>query len=77
MVERLGCPPAEFFDDGLPILTFEATFTEQFADSPVPVPRYDYNQVMYRLDLDDARLRAEKTTAACSKEESHHRQPAI
>ena len=53
----------EFSDDGLPMLIFEATFTEQFADSPVPVPRYDYNQVLYRLDLDDARLRAANTTA--------------
>lgn len=39
-----------------PILLFEGTFTAQFADRPQPVPRYDYNQILYRLDLDDPRL---------------------
>ena len=39
-----------------PALIFEATFTLQFADKPVPVARHDYNQVLYRLDLDDPRL---------------------
>lgn len=53
----------EFSDAGSPALMFEATFTQQFADSPVPVPRYDDNQVLYRLDLDDARLTAANTTA--------------
>jgi hypothetical protein len=39
-----------------PILLFEGTYTFQFADRPVPTPRYDYNQILYRLDLDDPRL---------------------
>jgi hypothetical protein len=39
-----------------PILLFEGTFTRQFADRPHPLPRYDYNQIMYRLDLDDPEL---------------------
>jgi len=34
-----------------PFLLFEGTFTQTFADKPVPVPRYDYNQLLYRLDL--------------------------
>lgn len=38
------------------ILLFEGTYTQQFADSPIPTPRYDYNQILYRLDLDDPRL---------------------
>ena len=29
-----------------------------FADRPPPTPRYDYNQILYRLDLDDPRLQA-------------------
>jgi hypothetical protein len=41
---------------GSPVLLFEATFTLQFADKPVPVARHDYNQVLHRLDLDDPRL---------------------
>lgn len=40
------------------VLVFEATFTRQFADKPIPVARYDYNQVLYRLDLDDVAVEA-------------------
>jgi hypothetical protein len=39
-----------------PILLFEGTYTQAFADRPEPTPRYDYNQVLYRLDLDDPKL---------------------
>jgi hypothetical protein len=41
-----------------PILIFEGTYTALFADRPPPTPRYDYNQILYRLDLDDPRLEA-------------------
>lgn len=41
-----------------PLLLFEGTYTAQFADRPAPTPRYDYNQVLYRLDLDDPALAA-------------------
>lgn len=41
-----------------PVLLFEGTYTRQFADKPEPTPRYDYNQILYRLDLDDPRLAA-------------------
>jgi hypothetical protein len=46
----------EFTPDDSPILLFEGTYTMQFADKPAPTPRYDYNQVLYRLDLDDPAL---------------------
>ena len=36
---------------------FEGTYASTFSGTKVPTPRYDYNQVMYRLDLDDPRLR--------------------
>lgn len=39
------------------ILIFEGTYTLQFADKPHPTPRYDYNQILYRLDLDDSALK--------------------
>lgn len=39
-----------------PILLFEGTYTKQFADRPEATPRYDYNQILYRLDLDDPAL---------------------
>lgn len=47
----------EFTAVDSPILVFEGTYTQQFADRPVPTPRYDYNQILYRLDLDDAALK--------------------
>jgi hypothetical protein len=48
---------AEWFQPGSPVLLFEGTYSMQFADRPPPTPRYDYNQVLYRLDLDDPGLR--------------------
>ncbi len=39
------------------VLLFEGTYTQQFADKPHPTPRYDYNQIMYRLNLTDDRLK--------------------
>ena len=47
-----------FFDssDGR-FIFFEGTFTRTFSAAPYAVPRYDYNQVMYRLDLSDERLK--------------------
>jgi hypothetical protein len=47
---------AELTDSTSPVLLFEGTYTTLFADRPAPTPRYDYNQIMYRLDLDDAAL---------------------
>lgn len=48
---------AELTPEGSPILISEGTYTMQFADKPAPTPRYDYNQILYRLDLDDAKLK--------------------
>jgi hypothetical protein len=46
-----------FFDqnDGRTIY-FEGTYCNTFSGNPDQTPRYDYNQVMYRLDLSDPRL---------------------
>jgi hypothetical protein len=46
----------EFTPADSPILIFEGTYTKDFADRPQPTPRYDYNQILYRLDLDDPKL---------------------
>jgi hypothetical protein len=48
-----------FFDqqDGR-IIYFQGTYAETFSGNPIATPRYDYNQLMYRLDLDDERLKA-------------------
>jgi hypothetical protein len=37
---------------------FEGTYTDLFTDKAQRTPRYDYNQILYRLDLDDAGLGA-------------------
>jgi hypothetical protein len=47
---------AEFTPAGSPILLFEGTYTQTFANHPQPTPRYDYNQILYRLDLNDPKL---------------------
>jgi hypothetical protein len=51
----------EFTPANSPVLLFEGTYTQTFADRPPPTPRYEYNQILYRLDLDDSRLRAAQT----------------
>lgn len=46
----------EFDQEGGRRIYFEGTYTMQFTDLQQGTPRYDYNQIMYRLDLDDPRL---------------------
>jgi hypothetical protein len=46
----------EFDQQGGRLIYFEGTYTNSFSGNPDQTPRYDYNQVMYRLDLSDARL---------------------
>lgn len=47
--------PAFSTDDGR-VIWFEGTLTNTFSGNPVAIPRHDYNQVLYRLDLSDPRL---------------------
>lgn len=46
----------QFDQDGGRRIYFEGTYTHSFSGNPDRTPRYDYNQVMYRLDLADPRL---------------------
>jgi hypothetical protein len=47
-----------FFDQaGGRIIYIEGTYTKTFSAAPFATPRYNYNQVMYRLDLSNPRLR--------------------
>jgi hypothetical protein len=46
----------EFTPSDSPILLFEGTHSKTFANHPEPTPRYDYNQILYRIDLDDPKL---------------------
>lgn len=41
-----------YFDkDGGRTIYFEGTYTKMFSGTKVGTPRYDYNQIMYRVDL--------------------------
>ncbi len=45
-----------FDQKGGRVIFFEGTYTAEFSGNTDPTPRYDYNQIMYRLDLADGRL---------------------
>jgi hypothetical protein len=46
-----------FFDrDGGRTIHFEGTYTNEFSGNPYQTPRYNYNQVLYRLNLDASAL---------------------
>jgi hypothetical protein len=46
----------DFFDqEGGRLIYFEGTYSNEFS-GPIATPRYQYNQIMYRLDLSDPRL---------------------
>ena len=53
-----------YFDqEGGRILYFEGTYTHTFSGNEHRTPRYDYNQIMYRLDLGDERLKSAQQAA--------------
>jgi hypothetical protein len=43
--------------DGGRTIHFEGTYTNDFSGNPAKTPRYNYNQILYRLDLEAAALR--------------------
>ncbi|MBI3281665.1 MAG: hypothetical protein HYZ57_17700 [Acidobacteria bacterium] len=46
-----------FFDqEGGRLIYFEGTYSDTFSGAPRKTPHYNYNQIMYRLALDDPRL---------------------
>lgn len=47
-----------FFDrDGGRTIYLEGTYVNTFSGNPHPTPYYEYNQIMYRLDLANPRLK--------------------
>ena len=47
----------DFLDrEGGRLIYFEGTYSNEFSGNPAQTPRYQYNQIMYRLDLSDPRL---------------------
>lgn len=46
-----------FNQEGGRVIYLEGTYTDSFSEAKEKTPRYNYNQIMYRLYLDDPRLR--------------------
>jgi hypothetical protein len=44
--------------DGGRVIHFEGTYTNDFSGNPAKTPRYNYHQVLYRLNLDAIALNA-------------------
>jgi hypothetical protein len=62
-----------FFDqDGGRLIYFDGTYSDLFSGSPDKTPRYDYNQIMYRLALDDSRLAVPAPVYRVRADESTH-----
>jgi hypothetical protein len=53
------------------IIYFEGTYSHTFSGNDNPTPRYDYNQIMYKLDLADPRL-ALPVPIYTRREEKHY-----
>jgi len=45
-----------FDKDGGRLIFFEGTYTHTFSGNPDATPRYEYNQILYKLDLSSPRL---------------------
>lgn len=58
----------DFLDgEGGRYVHFEGTYTNDFSGNSVKTPRYNYNQILYRLDLADPRLRPVPIESSKSK----------
>lgn len=63
-----------FFDqDGGRVIYLEGTYTTSFSAAKEQTPRYDYNQIMYRLNLDDPRLAGARQADAAARPPSSGR----
>src|SRR2546423_14968955 len=45
-----------FDKDNGRVIFFEGTYTHTFSGNPEKTPRYEYNQILYKLDLAEPRL---------------------
>ena len=50
--------------DGGRFIHFEGTYTNSFSGNPRRTPRYEYNQVLYRLDLDAVELSVARSSGS-------------
>jgi len=56
-----------FDQQGGRVIFFEGTYVTTFSGNDDKTPRYDYNQIMYRLDLADPRLALPEATIAVGR----------
>src|ERR1044071_415708 len=57
-----------FFDqEGGRVIYLEGSYVNTFSGNPHPTPYYEYNQMMYRLDLADPRLKLTAATARAAE----------
>ena len=56
------------------VIFFEGTYTTTFSGNPDRTPRYDYNQVMYKLDLADPRLKPVQQAAGSETDDDRERE---
>lgn len=65
-----------WFDrEGGRVIFFEGTLAATFSRAAAPIPRYDYNQLLYRLDLGDPRLHL--SPPAAGEEPAAEARPAV
>lgn len=50
-----------FDEEGGRVIYFEGSYTNTFSGNPIATPQYEYNQLMYRLDLADPHLGLQST----------------
>jgi len=59
-----------FFDQqGGQVIYLEGSYVNTFSGNPHPTPYYEYNQIMYRLDLSDPRLKLPSANTSERKKE--------
>ena len=51
---------SEAFRDDSPVIHFEGTYVTTFTNNQQPTPRWDYNQVLYQVDLSQPAFQAAK-----------------
>jgi len=57
------CHHDQLDEEGGRVVYFEGTYTNSFTKNVAPTPRYEYNQVLYRLDLDAEGLKGARVTS--------------
>lgn len=66
----------ELAKDGGHVIYFEGTFVTTFSGNDHPTPLYDYNNIMYRLDLSDPRMKLPAPAPGLTQVEAQRKSPS-